>query len=268
MTTSCATIARWRKSTLSPRLLICAISIARKERLEDGRRAQSSARADFQRYRSQRARRDEYAVAALLGVDRVLLHPGRNRGRALGATNLLGPWSHGTSSAGDVGNLHHELCLLGRNCAFGNAHFCNSVFVPHQVADRGLSSRRDDDYLRGRNRRPVSADPSWPRLVFLLAAALSERALPATRFPLAAGVGRIRGSHLSNRQCAVLVDGTDSRYRKRSRGRSRRAQKNLHRARDGMAGHRPPMASLLDGVPADGRARDAARGVGSLGRVM
>src|SRR6266481_7121358 len=102
MTTSCATIARWRKSTLNPRLLICAIFIAGKERLEHGRRAQSTARADFQRYRSQRAGRDAYAVAALLGVDRVLLHPGRNRGRVVGATDLLGTRSDRTAPAGDV----------------------------------------------------------------------------------------------------------------------------------------------------------------------
>src|SRR6266852_7588993 len=130
MTTRCATIARWKKSTPNPRSPICEISIARKERLDDGRRAQSSARADFQRYRSQRARRDAYAVAALLGVDRVLLHPGWNRGRVVGATDLLGPWSHGTSAAGDVGRLHHELRFLGRNRAFGNAHLGDSVLVP------------------------------------------------------------------------------------------------------------------------------------------
>src|SRR5882757_10274956 len=123
MTTSCATIARWRKSTLNPRLLICAIFIARKERLEHGRRAQSTARADFQRYRSQRARRDEYAVAALLGVDRILLHPGRNRRRVVGAADLFGPRRHGSAPASDVGRLHYELRFLGRNRAFGNAHF-------------------------------------------------------------------------------------------------------------------------------------------------
>src|ERR1700686_4671748 len=98
MTTSCATIARWRKSTLSQRSLICAIFIARKERLDHGRRAQSSARADFQRYRSQRARRDAHAVAALLGVDRVLLHAGWNRGRVVGAADLFGLGSDGPSA--------------------------------------------------------------------------------------------------------------------------------------------------------------------------
>src|ERR1700687_3503261 len=120
MTTSCAIIARWKNSTLNQRSLICAISIARKVRLDDGRRAQSAVRADFQRYRSQRARRDADTWDALLGVDRVLLHSGWNRGRVVGAPDLLGPRSDWSATAGDVGNLHHELRLLGRHRALGN----------------------------------------------------------------------------------------------------------------------------------------------------
>ena len=178
--------------------------------------------------------------ACVLGVDRISAStlvaiaarcgPARST-TGLGVTGLRQP--------DDVGGLHHQLRLLGRYRALGHLDLRDSVSVPHPLAHRGLSRRRDHDGVRGRDRRPVPAHPSRPRVVLLLAAAVSQRALPAARFPLAAGLGRLRGQHLSDDQRAVLVDGADSRRRQRAReSRPAGARSFYTRAGARMAGHR------------------------------
>src|SRR5208283_4478784 len=77
-----------------------------------------------------------------------------------------------------------------------------------------------------------------------------------------------RSQHLSDYQRTVLDDGTDSRYRQRARGCERLAKDVLHRARDGMAGHRSPVAALLNGVLTIGGTSYSAGAFGAFGGVV
>ncbi len=179
-----------------------------------------------------------------------------------------GPRRHRPEAAHDVGGLHHELRVLGRNRALGHADLRDSLPLPHSMADRGLSPRRDDDLVCGAHRRTVSAHSSWPCMECLLAVALPQRALSAAELPLAAGMGRLRGVDLPHHQRDLPADGTDSRRRQRARRGQGSAPNVLLDPVLRMARHRRAMAALPDDVPAAGRPRDAAGHLGPQRSVV
>ena len=89
------------------------------------------------------------------------------------------------------------------------------------------------------------------------------------QFRSAAGLGRVRGQHLLHRLAAVLVHGHDPRPGDAARPRRNRAGADrLRHAGAGLAQLGPALAALRIGLPAPGRAGDAAGGFGPLGRQL
>ena len=169
------------------------------------------------------------AGVEVLGLGRLAV-PGRGMGRGvLDAPDLRGPGGHRprqpTMWAVYITNFVFWVGIAHSGTLISAILYS----VPQPLAHRGVSHRRDHDRVRGHDRRPVPADPSGPGMVLLLAAAVSQPALAATRFPLAPGVGRIRGQHLSDRQRAVPLHGPDPRRGDGARRVHRMAQDLLRR---------------------------------------
>ena len=89
--------------------------------------------------------------------------------------------------------------------------FLFRVQVPRQLQPR----RRGDDGDRRHVRGHVPADPPRPRVVLLLAPAVSEPASAVDELQVAAGVGRVRGEHVPDHQRRVLLRGADPGLRHR-----------------------------------------------------
>ena len=144
------------------------------------------------------------AFTFAIGMDHLLFHLDRLSCRH-GHRRL------GQQHPGGLGLRHHELRLLDRHRARRHADFRHPVSLPAELADEHQPRRRGDDDLRRDVRGHFSGDPRRPRVVRLLAGAVSQPDAHLAELPQPAVVGHVRRGHLLHRVAAVLVLGDDSR---------------------------------------------------------
>src|SRR5258707_11247269 len=104
--------------------------------------------------------------------------------------------------------------------------------------------RRGHDGVRGHDGRPLPAHPRRPQVVRVLAAALSEAALPVAELQVAAGLGRVRHLHLPDDQRGLLHRGARARRRRAPGPRDRLKAEDLRGVVARVGRVRPAVAPL------------------------
>jgi hypothetical protein len=141
--------------------------------------------------------------------------------------------------------------------------------VPAEVAHQREPLRGGHDDLRGHVRRHLPGDPHRPRLARLLALPAAQPDGDVAELPQPAALGRVRGLDLRHGLDALLVLGMMPDFatlRDRAKSKVKRLAYGIFSL--GMDRLYPAVAPLRAGVPAAGRARDAAGALRSLGRVF
>src|SRR4030095_6949820 len=123
----------------------------------------------------------------------------------------------GLPTANPVGDLHHELRLLGRHRPLRHVDLSGLAFVPRALAYGRRPRFGSDDSFRGDDSGPLPDYPPGPSVVLLLALSIPEPAWAVVQFPIAAQLGRLRHLDVSHRQYVVPVPGPRSRHRRGER---------------------------------------------------
>ncbi len=178
------------------------------------------------------------------------------------------PRPRGVSAADLLERVHHHLRLLGGHRPRGHADLGHPLSLPLALANGGVPIHRGDDGVRGHDRGPLSDHPHRPAVDLLLAAAVSQPAVPLAQLQVAAHLGRLRHRHIPDGEHDVPRLRPHSRRRGGARQGDRVAEEGVRDGVGGLAGHRQPVAALQQGLPLSGRPRHAAGALGTLGRVV
>ena len=151
-------------------------------------------------------------------------------------------------AAGLLERLHHDLRLLGRYRPRRHADLGHPLPVPLALAHGGVPLHRGDDGVRGHDRGALPDHPHRAPVDLLLAAAVSQPAVPLAQLQVAADLGRVRDHAPTSRsRTTFLVCRPGPRRRRGARQGGRLAQEGVQDVRARLAGHRQPVAALHAG---------------------
>ncbi len=109
--------------------------------------------------------------------------------------------------------LHHDLRVLGGYRTRRHADLGDSVPLPVALAHGGVPLHRGDDGVRGHDRGALPDHPHRAPVDLLLAAAVSQPAVPLAQLQVAAHLGRLRDLDLPHGVHHVPRVRADSRHR-------------------------------------------------------
>jgi hypothetical protein len=121
-------------------------------------------------------------------------------------------WCVGKYVSRVLGLADRQLRILGRYWSRRYADFCDSVFVPSELANEHQPRGRSHDDFRGDLCGNVPRHSRWSSLVGILVDSLSKLELvDVAAIPQSAAVGRVRSRYLRFGVAGVLVHGDDPR---------------------------------------------------------